>query len=222
MSSAGPGVRLRVNRLTDWTSPACRIQILEQPKTLRTTSSDDQKYSNRTPMVFHRGKQLTYGSLSAEAAALAFMATSPYDVRPHMLLAYFGQVPSSIEASIGYGHRYLAAWCARMEIGSQWAHALPFAAADALAMLYWGRATRTGHRVTIRQRTFTLHIAARDYSLLLDEALCAYRLRLAEAIVLFECALSKMERLAPTDRHTQSRSIELPARNSGHLARRAA
>ena len=222
MSNAGPGVRLKTKRLADWIAPAYRIHTLELPRSPRVTTCDDLKYDNRKSTVDHRGQRLTYGSLWADAAALSYMAASPYDVRPHLLLAYFGQVQASTEVAIAYGHHYLAAWCARMGIGQKWTVVLPFAATDALAVLYWGRATRIGTRVSITTRARNLNIAPRDYSLLREKALEAYRLRLAEAIVLFDRALSRMEIFAPEKLHTQSRNTELPARGSEFLARRAA
>lgn len=222
MSNAGPGVRLRTKRLADWNAPAYRIHALELPRSPRITTCDDLKYNDRKSTVDHRGRKLTYGSLWAEAAALSYMAASPYDVRPHLLLAYFGQVRASTEVTIAYGHRYLAAWCARTGIGQKWTCIFPFAAADAFAVLYWGRATRVGTRVSITTRARHLNIAPRDYSLLREKALEAYRLRLTEAIVQFERALTRMEIYAPANLHTQSRNTGLPARGSEFLARRAA
>jgi hypothetical protein len=222
MSNAGPGVRLKVNRLADWTSPAYRIQRLESPISPHKTSSDDLYYQQRKSDADSHAQRMTYGSLWAESAALAYMATAPYDVRPHLLLMYFGQVSESTEAAIAYGRRYLVAWCKRMDIGRKWGFATPFAAADALAVLYWGRSTRGGDRVPIGQRALSLHISRRDYSVLREKALDVYRLRLAEAIVQFERSLTRMEIYAPGNLHTQGRNTGLPARNSEHLARRAA
>ena len=222
MSNAGPGVRLRTKRLADWNAPAYRIHALELPRSPRATTCDDLKYRNRKTTVDHRGRRLTYGSLWAEAAALSYMAASPHDVRPHLLLAYFGQIRASTEAAITYGHRYLEVWCARVGIGQKWTPVFPFAAADALAVLYWGRATRIGMRVSITTRARQFNIAPRDYSLLREKALEAYRLRLTEAIVQFERALTRMEIYAPANLHTQSRNTGLPACGSEFLARRAA
>lgn len=215
MSSIEPYKQLKADRLVDWAATACRTFDIHE--TTRVTF-----HRNISPTVFHGEPLLTNGSLWAEAAALAYMAPSPHDVRPHLLLVYFGQVQSSTEPAIAYGRRYLTAWCARVGVGRKWGFALPFAAADALAVLYWGRSTRVGIRVPIIERARSLNIAPRDYSLLRAKALETYRLRLAEAIVQFNRTLTQMEILAPVNRHTQSRITELPALNPKPLERRAA
>lgn len=158
-----------------------------------------------------------------EAAALAFISGGPYDVRPHLLLLYFGQDAQSIEPCVEYGTNYLRAWCKRYGIGRHWGGAFRDAAADGLAVLYWGRHTRGSGRVTVSERVTQLRIAPRDYLMLRTKIEDIYRARLVEAVQRFEAVMSaKLERFAPAESHTETRDSGLPACISECLASRAA
>ncbi len=156
-----------------------------------------------------------------EAAALAMMHDGPHDVRPHLLLLHVGQVRSEIAPCVRYGRDYLRAWCERAGEMVR-ADACEAAAADGLARVYWGRKTRNASRVTAEDRAQALRMRKAVYLVMVRKVEDAFRMRLAEAVVLFGSAMGDgPELLAPAKRYHRSRNNELPACNSS-LARRAA
>ena len=122
---------------------------------------------------------LTSRSLAMEAAALSFMSAGPHDVRPHMLLAMFGEDQRAILACLLHGVRYLNAWCAasRVVYGQD---AVNAAAADALSVLYRRRA-----QVSAFTRAKSLRMREETYRRLRDVALEMFTMRLSEASVAF-------------------------------------
>jgi hypothetical protein len=133
---------------------------------------------------------LTSRSLAEEAAALSFMRTGPYDVRPWLLLAMYGESERAIGECLAHGVRYLAAWC-KANDEPRGEAAIKAAAADALGVLYVPRAPRTGAGSAQRTtpaadaRAQQLRMRAKAYRDLRRVALRMYRRRLKEACVQF-------------------------------------
>lgn len=159
--------------------------------------------------------------LAMEAAALSWIAKSPHDVRPHLLLAHFGEVAASLPLCIRYGDAYLARWCEFCGIGKRWGHAFEPAAIDALLRIHFGRDTRGTGRPTIAERADQLHMGDAGYLMLVTKMESVYRTRLVEAIMAFESQLRDTELLAPAERYNQIMDIENAAAFSS-IARRAA
>lgn len=49
-------------------------------------------------------------------AALALMSLGPYDVRPHLVALYYGDIQQGVPAILAYGHAYMVGWCARRKV----------------------------------------------------------------------------------------------------------
>lgn len=130
----------------------------------------------RSEAAYPRGEVvLTSASLWREAAALAFMASSPHDVRPAILLLFYSQDTSQLPAVLRYGTRYLAKWCERT--GARRAEAAcQAAAADALNLLWCRRApspaAARARQLCMRRADFTelRQLARRTYERRLHEA----------------------------------------------------
>lgn len=133
---------------------------------------------------------LTSRSLAEEAAALSFMRAGPYDVRPWLLLAMYGESERAIGQCLIHGVRYLTAWCGAKDEPRGEA-AIQAAAADAFGVLYVPRAPRTGDGSGKRTtpaadaRAQELGMRAKVYRDLRRVALRMYRRRLMEACVQF-------------------------------------
>lgn len=146
---------------------------------------------------------LTTRSLAPEAAALSYMAAGPHDVRPQILLALYGQDARALLACVGYGVRYLSAWC---EINGEprTRDAIHAAAADALEVIYRRRAP-----LAADARAKTLGLRAASFRQLRSLALRVYRRRLQEACVAYhtgrihtrESPYSRVGRSSPPASH---------------------
>lgn len=49
-------------------------------------------------------------------AALAFMASGPHDVRPHLVALHYADDQRAVPTILAYGRAYMVAWCARRGI----------------------------------------------------------------------------------------------------------
>lgn len=214
----------KAQALADWSSMSCRLLVYGKPQ----SSVEGGAVADLSDMLTaYQGVQafgervIARHGLWRGASALAFMSQGPHDVRPHLLLLHYGQVGESIEPCVKYGANYLSAWCDRCEIGRTWGSVFEDAAADGLAVLYWGRHTRESGRIPVDQRTVQHRISPRDYVMLRVKAEDIFRQRLREAVERFDMAMG-MERFTPENSYSESRKREMPACISDSLASRAA
>lgn len=200
--------RVMLSHLAHWTAPPTSLRITgrdtapadarQEPEDWRPASEhwiggaterddgDDTRPGERVP-VYALNRQarilgelvLTTRSLACEAAALSFMTAGPHDVRPQILLALYGQDARALLACVGYGVRYLSAWC---EINGEprSRDAIHAAAADALEVIYRRRAPMAAD-----DRAKTLGLRAASFRQLRTLALRVYRRRLQEACVAY-------------------------------------
>lgn len=134
------------------------------------------------------------GSLWQEAAALAYMATGPYDVRPRLLLLMHAEVSTTIPEILAYGHGYLRGWCKRVGVERS-TEAMQAAAFDALQTLFDGRDRRrkaTVSRWTVTDRARILTMRTADYSAMRRLMLAAYLQWLSEGRERFNAAADFM------------------------------
>lgn len=119
--------------------------------------------------------------------ALSLMAYGRHDVRPHLLRLLWREASSAVEPCLRYGADYLIAWC-RQSGESIRLDVIEAAAADALALTYWGRATRGRQQVPAASRAKQLHVRRGYFLLLRNVAARAYGRRLIEAVDRFRRA----------------------------------
>lgn len=179
-----PGDRLRVYNLAGYGEPLLLSEVLISSK-----------------------------SLSAEAAALAFMRRGPYDVRPPLLLLMLGQHSREVPACIRYGTNYLHAWCLRR--GMTASHqAIEAAAFDGLGLLYrirGPRAAAAGKTSPLAvpaaaRRAKSLAMRHADYRRLRSVVLSAFQSRYLEAVAAFASVTTNDERLMSRDRTSHLKS----------------
>jgi len=123
------------------------------------------------------------GSQWQEAAALAYMATGPHDVRPRLLLLMHAEDASQLPAILTHGHGYLRGLCQRMG-DTRSDEAMQAAALDALQALFDGRDRRCkaqANRWSVRDRSRSLAMRTADYGTLRRAMYGAYSQWLAEA-----------------------------------------
>ncbi|GAB2493152.1 hypothetical protein GCM10027084_02300 [Pseudoxanthomonas sangjuensis] len=113
--------------------------------------------------------------LPQEAAALAFMRRSRYDIRPALLLLFHAQDGRQFPATHLHGVCYLRVWCEHR--GIAWRHdVLELAAADALAVMWRRKAPQP---VGVRAKQLGVRIGT--YFDLRTAALEMFQTRLHEA-----------------------------------------
>ena len=191
---------MRLANLGQWAGPGTSLRPIGQhavvPEHDENSGEADNRPNERIGAYGYQSQQtqeceilLTTRSLAPEAAALSFMQANRYDVRPHILLAMYGEDESAILACMVYGVRYLAAWCYSTRTARSMA-AIECAAADALAVLHRRRA---GMAADLRAKA--LGMRASHYRELRMIGLRMYRLRLQEACIRFHTGRIHTHRL---------------------------
>jgi hypothetical protein len=188
----------RFDNLAQWTGPGTSLRPIGPHAPVadhdETDGSEDRRPGERLPAYGFTSQQwrecdilLTTHSIATEAAALSFMAASPHDVRPQLLLAMFGEDQAAIARCLRYAVAYLTAWCNASTV-TRGEAAIQAAAADALAVMYGARHKRVqGHGTPRRaapaadDRAKELGMRADAYRALRNVALRMYRRRLQEA-----------------------------------------
>lgn len=112
-------------------------------------------------------------------AALSFMASGQFDVRPHLVALYYGDIQTGLPAILGYGHAYMVAWCARRQLMPS-EDLLRCAVTHGLLRLCEPR--RAG---SVETRAKQCRIRAGTFRLLSDAARETFRRRLTEGAARF-------------------------------------
>ena len=216
----------RFDRLAQWTGPGTSLRAIGPHVPVADhdegSGREDLRPGERLSAYGFACQQrshcdilLTTRSIATEAAALSFMAASPHDVRPAILLAMFGEDPSALAQCLRYAVAYLAAWCNASGV-TRGEVAIQAAAADALAVLYGARRKRVTGQGTPRRtapaaddRARELGLRAEAYRSLRGVAMRMFRRRLQEAcerfhtgrIPTYELSYSAIGRSPPPASH---------------------